>query len=92
MARFTYLGFVANHTGSSDDTLDLNIKKAGTALVRIRPALRSTTISLRLRSKMVDTFLWPISRYSLSTIVIRLHDCNRSNAVSGMKCERQESD
>ncbi|MES9974259.1 MAG: reverse transcriptase family protein, partial [Candidatus Thiodiazotropha sp.] len=73
---FCYLGSEISSDGDNTSAVKQNVRKARFSLARLRPALRSNNITLRTKTKLINSFIKPVLYYGLSTIVLTkvLHD------------------
>ncbi len=81
MDRFEYLGCFLSQENNLTIQVRRNCDKVRTALVKLRPALTSKRLSIRLKSQLLEVFIKPILLYAMETSVTREIDLNKINAV-----------
>ncbi|KAM3174527.1 hypothetical protein ACTXT7_010364 [Hymenolepis weldensis] len=67
VSSYTYIDSPVNDEGLTDDAIRLNIRKAKRQLMMLRPVLTSKVLSVKSRTKQLETFVEP-STWTLGVI------------------------
>ena len=78
--NFEYLGSIISTDDSADEVISARISKTKIAMLRLRQALVSKTLTLRNKGLRIENFLKSVLLYGLETLVIRCTEIGRQEA------------
>ena len=79
--HFEYLDSTISFDGRAVKAVRARISKTRIAMLRFRPALVSTRLTLRNKGLLIETFLKPVLIYGFEILVIRCTDLGTVEAV-----------
>ena len=69
LSRFNYLGSIIEDDSNPKSAVRENVKRARFALIRIRCALRSNKLRMKMKSHLIEFYVKPVLYYGLETII-----------------------
>ena len=79
--RFKYLGSIIEDDGNPRSAVKDNIRRARYALIRIRCALRSNKLTMKMKTHLIECYVKPVLYYGLETIVLTAQLSDMMEAV-----------
>ena len=81
VTEFKYLGSILNGQSDNEAAVKSNCTKARIAIVKMRPALVSSTLTMRTKCRLIEMCVKPVLLYGLETAITREKDIDKMGAV-----------
>ena len=81
VTEFKYLGSILNGQSDIEAAVKSNCAKARIAIVEMRPALVRSTLTMRIKCRLIEMCVKPVLLYGLETALTREKDIDKMGAV-----------